>query len=203
MTAAPENEDVEDFGQDPDEFDIDSWIDQGTRPRREVTVYRDWMLLEEYDRLAAQLEQEPETGDDESMGEISVREQMDDVLERMKTSRLVFVLQSLTGEEKKALAEKAPTNPMLDGEGNPILSAGGTPRTKVDSVALGDMTVAAAVIQVTDAATGKSKSTISAKQIKRLRVTLGDGPTYGLYKAAGELSQAGQVLPGIPSSREH
>lgn len=200
MTTAPEN--TEDFGTGADEFDIDSWLEQGTRPRREVTIYRDWALLEEYDRLAKKLEQEPETGDDESMGEISVREQMEDVLERMEASRLVFVVQALTGEEKKALAEEAPTKLVLDGEGKPILNAAGVPRLQVDSIALGDMTAAAAVIKVTDAATGKTRSTISAKQVRRLRVTLGDGPTYGLYKAAGELSQAGMVLPEVPSSRE-
>lgn len=203
MTTAPENENIESFGTDADDFDIDAWIDQGTRPRREVTVYRDWSLLAEYERLAEQLKQEPEAGEDESMGEVSVREQMDEVLERMEASRLVFVVQALIGEETKALAEKAPTKVVLDGEGAPILLGDGTPRKKVDAVALGDMTVAAAVIEVTDGATGKSKSTISAKQVKRLREQLGDGPTYGLYSAVGELTRAGQVLPTVPSSREH
>ena len=201
MTTEPEN--IEDFGTDADEFDIDAWIDQGSRPRREVTVYRDWKLLEEYERLAEQLEHEPETVEDEAMGEVSVREQMEDVLERMKASRLVFVVQALIGEETKTLAEKAPTKPVLDGDGKPILSAAGVPRQQVDSTALGDMTVAAAVIKVTDAATGKSKSTISEKQIRKLRITLGDGPTYGLYKAVGELTKAGQTIPPVPSSREH
>lgn len=199
MNTAPEN--IEDFGADADEFDIDSWLEQGSRPRREVTVYRDWQLLEEYDRLAQQLEQEPEN-DDESMGETSVREQMEEVLDRMKASRLVFVVQALTGEETKALAERAPTKPVLDGDGEPIRDANGNLRLQVDSVALGDMTVAAAVIKVTDATSGRSKSTISEKQIRKLRQTLGDGPTYGLYKAVGELSRAGQVLPPVPSSRE-
>lgn len=201
MTTETEN--IEDFGSDADEFDIDAWIDQGSRPRREVTVYRDWELLEEYERLAEQLEHEPETVEDEAMGAVSVREQMEDVLERMKASRLVFVVQALIGEETKELAEKAPTKPVLDGDGKPILSASGVPRRQVDSTALGDMTVAAAVIKVTDAATGKSKSTISEKQIRKLRVTLGDGPTYGLYKAVGELTKAGQTIPPVPSSREH
>ena len=66
MTTAPEN--IEDFGADADEFDLDAWIDQGSRPRREVTVYRNWELLEEYERLAEQLKHEPETVEDESMG---------------------------------------------------------------------------------------------------------------------------------------
>lgn len=199
MTTAPEN--IEDFGADADEFDIDSWLEQGSRPRREVTVYRDWALLEEYERLAEELDQEPEH-DDESMGEVSVREQMNEVLERMKASRLVFVVEALTDEEKRALAEKAPVKPVLDSEGKPILNAEGAPRLQVDSVTLGDMTAAAAVIKVTDAATGKTRSTLSMKQMRKLRVTLGDGPTYGVYKAVGELSRAGQVLPEVPSSRE-
>ena len=35
---------VEDFGSTPEEFDLDSWIDQASRPRREVTIYRDWEI---------------------------------------------------------------------------------------------------------------------------------------------------------------
>lgn len=198
MTTTPEN--IEDFGADADEFDLDAWIDQATRPRREVTVYQDWALLEEYDRLSQRLERESD--DDESMGETSVREQIEDVLARMESSRIVFVVQALTREELRALAEKAPTNPVLDGNGEPILNAAGVTRVQVDSVALGDMTAAAAVIKVTNMASGKSKSTISAKQVRRLREGLGDGPIASLYRTVNELTQAGQVLPTVPSSRE-
>jgi hypothetical protein len=191
MTTIPEN--VEDFGADPDDFDIDAWIDQGARPRRDVTVYRNWDLLQEYDRLAQKLQQE-DGADDESMGEVSIREQNEDVIERMEASRLVFTVQALTGEELKALAEKAPTKPLL--------GADGQPRKRVDQIALGDMTAAAAVIKVTDGATGRSKPTISEKQVRKLRVTLGDGPMHGLFRAVTELAQAGQVLPSVPFSPE-
>lgn len=199
MTTAPEN--IEDFGTDPDEFDLDAWIDQGTRPRREVPVYRDWQLLEEYDRLVAKLEQEPEL-DDEAMGDVSVREQIEDVIARLEASELLFTVESLTGEELKALAEKAPTKPVLDENGKPMLDASGNPRKRVDQVALGDMTTAKAVIKVYDRASGRSKTTISEKQMRKLRVTLGDGPLHNLHKAVTELAQAGQVLPAVPSSRE-
>jgi hypothetical protein len=191
MTTIPEN--VEDFGADPDDFDIDAWIDQGARPRRDVTVYRNWDLLQEYDRLAQKLQQE-DGADDESMGEVSIREQIEDVIERMEASRLVFTVQALTGEELKALAEKAPTKPLLGADGQPL--------KRVDQIALGDMTAAAAVIKVTDGATGRSKPTISEKQVRKLRVTLGDGPMHGLFRAVTELAQAGQVLPSVPFSPE-
>ncbi|MEJ6544492.1 hypothetical protein PQI65_14990 [Brachybacterium paraconglomeratum] len=200
MTSIPE--DIEDFGADPDGFDIDAWIDQGARPRREVTVYRSWDLLAEYERLVKQLDEDA-AADDESMGDVGIREQIEDVIARMEASRLVFTVQALTGEELKELAEKAPTKPILDDDGKQMLGTDGKPRKRVDQVTLGDMTAAAAVIKVTDGATGKSKSTISEKQLRKLRVTLGDGPTYGLYRAVTELAQAGQLIPSVPSSREH
>ena len=207
MTENTEN--IEDFGTTEDDFDIDAWIDQGSRPRREVSVFRSWRLLQEYDRLAAQLptgKQDDTALADESMadeGPAAIREQMDAVVEELKASELRFVVEALTGEEKKALAEEAPTTPLVDSEGKPMLDPNGAPRKRVDNIALGDMTVAKAVISVTDMATGHTKSTISAKQVKRLREKLGDGPTFGLYKAVGELSAAGQVLPPVPFSREH
>ncbi len=200
---------VDDFGDTDDDFDLDSWIEQGSRPHREVPVYRNWELLREYDRLIALLPADKEQAAalaEESMadeGPAAIHEQLDDVLERMKASELRFVVKALTGEEKRDLARKAPMKPVLDGDGKPILNAAGEPRKQVDNIALGDMTVAAAVVSVTDMATGKAKSSISAKQLKRLRTTLGDGPTFGLYKAVGELSEAGQALPPVPFSREH
>lgn len=200
---------VEDFSGTDDDFDLDAWIDQGSRPHREVPVYRNWELLREYDRLIALLPADKEQAAalaEESMadeGPAAIHEQIDDVLEQMKASELRFVVKALTGEEKRELARKAPMKPVLDGNGKPILTAAGEPRMQVDNIALGDMTVAAAVVSVTDMATGKAKSSISAKQLKRLRTTLGDGPTFGLYKAVGELSEAGQALPPVPFSREH
>ena len=202
MTEENTTDQVEDFGADADDFDIDAWIDQAARPRREVKVYLDWSLLEEYDRLMKQLAEDPAV-DDESMGEVSVREQIEDVLARMESKHLVFTVQALTGEELKELAEKAPTKPMLDSDGKPMKDPNGRLRTRVDNVALGDMTAAAAVIQVKDGETGKTKSTISAKQMRNLRVRVGDGPLHNLHKAVAELAQAGQVFPSVPSSREH
>lgn len=200
MTTIPEG--VEDFGADPDDFDLDAWIDQAARPRREVKVYLDWSLLEEYDRLVQKLDEDP-AADDESMGEVGIREQIEDVLDRMESKHLVFTVQALTGEEMKELAEKAPTKPVLDNDGKPLLDQDGKPRKRVDQVALGDMTTAAAVIQVTNGETGKSKPTISAKQMGNLRKRIGDGPLHNLHKAVAELAQAGQVIPSVPSSREH
>ena len=90
---------VEDFGSTPEEFDLDSWIDQASRPRREVTIYRDWALLVEYDRLVAQAEDG--AVDDEAMGDASVQEQVADVLARMEASKLVVTVEALTNSERK------------------------------------------------------------------------------------------------------
>ena len=172
---------VEDFGSTPDEFDIDKWLDQASRPRREVTIYRDWALLVEYDRLVAQAD---EAGDDEAMGEASTAEQIADVLARMEASKLVLTVEALTGSERKELAEAAPTKTVDLGEGKT--------REKVDEVALGNAIAARAIIS----------HDFTAEQIERMRVKLGDGPMHSLYTAIAELNTAGQVLPEVPSSPE-
>ena len=172
---------VEDFGSTPDEFDIDKWLDQASRPRREVTIYRDWALLVEYDRLVAQAE---EAGDDEAMGEASTAEQIADVLARMEASKLVLTVEALTGSERKELAEAAPTKT--------VAGADGKERERVDEIALGNMIAAKAIIS----------HDFTADQIERMRVKLGDGPMHSLYTAIAELNTAGQVLPEVPSSPE-
>lgn len=172
---------VEDFGSTPDEFDIDKWLDQASRPRREVTIYRDWALLVEYDRLVAQAE---EAGDDEAMGEASAQEQIADVLARMEASKLVLTVEALTGSERKELAEAAPTKT--------VTGADGKERERVDEIALGNMIAAKAIIS----------HDFTADQIERMRVKLGDGPMHSLYTAIAELNTAGQALPEVPSSPE-
>ena len=172
---------VEDFGSTPDVFDLDAWIDQASRPRREVTIYRDWALLVEYDRLVAQAE---EAGDDEAMGEASTAEQIADVLARMEASKLVLTVEALTGSERKELAEAAPTKT--------VAGADGKERERVDEIALGNMIAAKAIIS----------HDFTADQIERMRVKLGDGPMHSLYTAIAELNTAGQVLPEVPSSPE-
>lgn len=179
---------TEHFGDTPDDFDLDAWIDQGTRPRREVTIYRDWALLEEYDRLAARLPADDAGGSDEAMGDEgpdAIREQMQDVLDRMEASALTFTVQALTRAEQKALAEAAPTITVDLGAGNT--------REKINEVALGDNMLAKAIIH----------PHITPEQVRRLRENLGDGPVQPLYVAATELKDAGQALPAVPSSREH
>src|SRR5699024_7642977 len=140
---------------------------QASRPRREVTIYRDWSLLVEYDRLVAQAE---EAGDDEAMGEASIQEQVADVLSRMEASKLVVTVEALTNSERKELAEAAPTKTVDLG--------GGKTREKVDEVALGNMIAAKAIIS----------HDFTADQIERMRVKLGDGPMHSLYTAIAELN---------------
>lgn len=172
---------VEDFGSTPEDFDLDSWIDQATRPRREVTIYRDWGLLAEYDRLVAEGES---AGDDEAMGEASNAEQIADVLARMKQSELVITVEALTRAERKELAEQAPTK-LYEG-------ADGKMREKVDEVALGDLITSKAIIS----------PKVTPEQVARMRVNLGDGPMHKIYAAVAALNDEGQVLPEVPSSPE-
>ena len=173
---------VEDFGSTPEEFDLDSWIDQASRPRREVTIYRDWALLVEYDRLVAQAEDG--AVDDEAMGDASVQEQVADVLARMEASKLVVTVEALTNSERKELAEAAPTKT--------VVGADGKERERVDEVALGDAITAKAIVS----------HDFTPGQVGRMREKLGDGPMNGLYVAVRELNTAGQALPEVPSSPE-
>ncbi|MGY5764987.1 hypothetical protein ACXET9_07300 [Brachybacterium sp. DNPG3] len=191
-----------DYGTSADEFDLEAWIDDGTRPRRDVTIYRDWSLLAEYERLAEQLKDEQDDAD-EAMGDTSITTQMQDIIDRIDASRLVFTIQQVTVDERKALAEKAPVKPVLDSAGEPVKDARGIPRTRVDEIALGNMVTASAVVGMVEPSSGKRKSTISAKQLERMRLTLGDGPLQSLYRGVAELNDKGAVLPSIPSSREH
>lgn len=170
---------VENFGDTPETFDIDAWLDQASRPRREVTIYRDWALLVEYDRLVDESEK---PADDEAMGEASVQERIEDVLARMEASKLVLTVEALTQAERKELAEQAPTKTVDLG--------GGKTREKVDEVALGNAIAAKAIIS----------HDFTADQVERMRVKLGDGPMHALYTAIAELNNAGQVLPEVPTS---
>lgn len=172
---------IEDFGSTPEDFDLDSWIDQASRPRREVTIYRDWSLLAEYDRLVAEGDK---AQDDEAMGEASAVDQIADVLARMEASKLVFTVEALTQAERKALAEQAPTKTVTGPDGKD--------RERVDEVALGNMITAKAVIH----------PEVTAEQMERMRLKLGDGPLHSLYVAVAELNDAGQSLPEVPSSPE-
>lgn len=172
---------IEDFGSTPEDFDLDAWIDQATRPRREVTIYRDWSLLAEYDRLVAEGDK---GADDEAMGEASNAEQIADVLARMEASKLVFTVEAITNAERKELAESAPTVTVDLGEGKS--------REKADEVALGNLIAAKSIVS----------PAVSADQVERMRVKLGDGPMHALYAAIAELAKAGQELPSVPSSDE-
>ena len=101
-----------------------------------MTIYRDWALLVEYDRLIAQAEDG--AVDDEAMGEASVQEQVADVLARMEASKLVVTVEALTNSERKELAEAAPTKT--------VVGADGKERERVDEVALGDAITAKAIV---------------------------------------------------------
>ena len=46
---------TENFGDTPEEFDLDAWLDQGSRPQVTVKVYRDWALMGELVRIEEQI----------------------------------------------------------------------------------------------------------------------------------------------------
>ncbi len=138
------------------------------------------------------------------MGDVSIQEQLDAIADRMEDSRLLITIERLNREEQKALAEKAPTKLVLDREGGKPVRGGrdGKPVTKVDEVALGDMVISAAIVGVYEPATGRKSSKMSAKQLRRMRQKIGDGPMRALDKGVVELNDVGPVLPSVPSSRE-
>ncbi|MGO1835306.1 MAG: hypothetical protein ACTH0C_11620, partial [Actinomycetaceae bacterium] len=76
---------TENFGDTPEDFNLDDWLDQGSRPQATVKVYRDWSLMGELVRIeekitAADQEQDPSM--DDVSGE-ELREQYQAVLDKL------------------------------------------------------------------------------------------------------------------------
>lgn len=177
---------VEDFGDTPEEFDLDAWIDQGTRVQRTVKVYRDWSLMGELARLEEQItaaDQEQDPAMDEASSE-ELREEYQAVLDRLAESALEVTLRSLTNEEVRTITAGIPDTEVKfrDQHGKEQV------RWRQDQIAVGDALVAEASVS----------PKLSRDQVKRMRQTLGDGPTLVLYQTVGELREAGKDLPSIP-----
>ena len=138
------------------------------------------------------LEEQIETADkeqDPSMDDVSgdeLREQYQGVLDKLAESAIEVTLQALTNEEVRDVAAGVPEveQKFTDQHGKDQV------RMKPDQVAVGDALVAAAAVS----------PKLSRDQVKRMRQTLGDGPTLVLYQTATELRSAGKVLPSIPFS---
>lgn len=179
---------VEDFGGTPEEFDLDAWIAQGTRVQRTVKVYRDWSLMDELARLEGQIKvADQET--DPSMDEASaseLREQYQEVLDKLTESALEITLRALTNEEVADVAAGIPYVEQTRTDRN------GEEKTQwvPDHVAAGDAVAAEAIVH----------PKMSREQVRRMREQLGDGPTLVLYETVTELRNAGKVLPELPFS---
>lgn len=179
---------VEDFGGTPEEFDLDAWINQGTRVQRTVKVYRDWGLMDELARLEEQIaaaDQEQDPAMDEASSE-ELREEYEAVLGRLAESALEVTLRSLTNEEVRTITAGIPDVEVKfrDQHGKEQV------RWKPDQVAVGDALVAEASVV----------PKLSRDQVQRMRQALGDGPTLVLYETTAALREAGKDLPGIPFS---
>lgn len=179
---------TENFGSTPEDFDLDAWLDAGSRPQATVKVYRDWSLMGELVKLEEQIET-ADKEQDPSMDDVSgdeLREQYQGVLDKLAESAIEVTLQALTNEEVRDVAAGVPEveQKFTDQHGKDQV------RMKPDQVAVGDALVAAAAVS----------PKLSRDQVKRMRQTLGDGPTLVLYQTATELRSAGKVLPSIPFS---
>lgn len=179
---------TETFGDTPEEFDLDAWLDQGSRPQATVKVYRDWALMSELVRLEEQIEAAGQE-DDPSLDDVSaeeLRDQYQAVLDKLAESALEVTLQALTNEEVRAITAGIPEveQAYRDQHGKEQT------RWKPDQVAVGDALVAEATVS----------PKMSRDQVRKMRERLGDGPTYILYQTAADLRSAGKVLPAVPSS---
>lgn len=179
---------TENFGSTPEDFNLDDWLSQGSRPQATVKVYRDWSLMGELVKLEEQIEAaDKET--DPSMDDVSgeeLREEYQDVLDKLADSALEITLQALTNEEVRDVAAGVPEieQKFTDQHGKEQV------RMKPDQVAVGDALVAEATVS----------PKLSRGQVTKMRHQLGDGPTLRLYQTATELRSAGKVLPEVPSS---
>lgn len=181
---------TENFGDTPEDFNLDDWLDQGSRPQATVKVYRDWSLMGELVRIeekitAADQEQDPSM--DDVSGE-ELREQYQAVLDKLAESAIEVTLQALTNEEVRDVAAGVPEieQKFTDQHGKEQV------RMKPDQVAVGDALVAEATVS----------PKLSRSQVTKMRQKLGDGPTLTLYQTATELRSAGKVLPSVPFSPE-
>ena len=81
---------TETFGDTPEDFDLDAWLDQGSRPRATVKVYRDWALMGELVRLEEQIKVADQV-EDPSLDDVSaeeLREEYQEVLARLADSAI-------------------------------------------------------------------------------------------------------------------
>lgn len=182
---------VEDFGETPEEFDFDSWLEQSGRPQRTVTVYSDWGLFDELARLEKAIEV-ADADDDPAMDEVGgeeLREQYQELVSQLEASGKTFTLRSLTNEEVRTITAGIPDKEtrFRDQHGKEQV------RWKPDQIAVGDALVAEALVA----------PKLGRDQVRKMRESLGDGPTLVLYQTVAELREAGQVLPTVPTSPGH
>ena len=182
---------VEDFTEGTEGWDFDAWIEQGGRPQRTVKVYRDWGLMEELARLEAAITAADDDPDRtvSDAGPLELREEYEAVLQRLTESALEVTLRSLTNEEVRTITAGIPDTEVKfrDQHGKEQT------RWKPDQIAVGDALVAEASVS----------PKLSRDQVKRMRQTLGDGPTLVLYQTVGELREAGSALPEVPTLPGH
>lgn len=179
---------TDNFGSTPEDFDLDAWLDQGSRPQKTVKVYRDWSLMAELVALEEQIAA-ADAVEDPSMGDVSgeeLRDQYQAVLDKLAESAIEVTLRALTNEEVRTVAAGVPEieQKFVDQHGKEQT------RWKPDQVAVGDALVAEAVVS----------PKMTREQVRRMRERLGDGPTLVLYDTVNELRSAGKVLPEVPSS---
>lgn len=179
---------TENFGDTPEEFDLDAWLDQGSRPQVTVKVYRDWSLMAELVRIEEQINAaDRET--DPSMDDVSaeeLREQYQAVLDKLSENAIEVTLQALTNEEVRDVAAGVPEVEHKFKDQHGVEQT----RWKPDQVAVGDALVAEATVA----------PKMSRAQVRKMRERLGDGPTLILYQTATDLRSAGKALPSVPSS---
>lgn len=110
----------------PADFDILDWIESGTIARREVTIYNDPLLVEEYEAITARLTEagwvEPDTAsrsrdDDRSeatLGDTNTDQidellaQRDDIAARWEQSKAVWTVRAVSQDEVEASFDVVP-----------------------------------------------------------------------------------------------
>ena len=187
----------ENFGETPEDFDLDAWIAQGTRPRRTIGIFRDWSLMDDLTRLEEQI---AGCQDDESMvsEKAALVDEYERVVDRISASRLEVTVQALTAEEISSITAGVPDLPTeyKDSNGETIK------RTKSDVFSINIALTSAAIVRVHDPASGATRDGMTRDQLKQLREHLGDGPFNALYEGVVDLIRAGKEIPSAPFLHE-
>jgi hypothetical protein len=160
---------------EPEDFDVEAWLDNSSRPERSVTVYGDGKGYAELQELQERYEAlDDQAEGDESLGAVGAREQFrteyDTIRQRVEASKRSFRVRAVTEDKMKAIRDRMGEDATEHEVGMAVLAAGCV------------------------------RPKLTEAQAKRLSDRIGIGQVTLLIMAANEASFASKVeIPTLPA----